>query len=242
MFRSILKFICRAYKREEEGSSVYRIAKQDPWAIRAPKGDNRFDILNPSEPIFTLYTGETEEAALAEVLAPLRPSLREIAVINSIPCDHPRMEPELATISADWIAKRKLSSAEINGNLKFADITMPSEIATLRNGQVLAEKSNECGFQDIDDSSLKAGDVRGREFTQTVAAHYFNDNFHGIRYGSRLGAGYFCLAAFIPVSCTSIEKSLIIKRVTSSRQLSNTDPALLKVAAMYHLSIEGQQI
>ena len=50
---------------------VFRISRRDPWAIRPPRGNNRFDICDPEESVMTLYTGESKEAALAEVFGDL---------------------------------------------------------------------------------------------------------------------------------------------------------------------------
>jgi hypothetical protein len=66
---------------------VFSVGRKDPWAIRAPREHNRFDIFDPEEPVMTLYTAESAEAALAELLAPLQPDLETIAEINKLPCD-----------------------------------------------------------------------------------------------------------------------------------------------------------
>jgi hypothetical protein len=66
---------------------VYRVGRGDPWIIRPPRGHNRFDIFDPDESVMTLYTGESKESALAEILAPFRPDLETSAAINQIPSD-----------------------------------------------------------------------------------------------------------------------------------------------------------
>ena len=100
--RAIEKFYQQVNKLQTASHPkfVFRIARGDPWIIRAPRGQNRFDIFDPQESVMTIYTGESQEAAWAEVLAPFRPDLETIVAVNKIPCDdngHPLQEefPEL---------------------------------------------------------------------------------------------------------------------------------------------------
>lgn len=58
--------------------TVYRVAR-NPWAIRAPSQLHRFDVNDPTSPVYTVYVGESETAAFAEVLAPFRPDLALLA-------------------------------------------------------------------------------------------------------------------------------------------------------------------
>ncbi len=215
---------------------VFRVSKGFPWEIRPPRNHNRFDISNPDEPIFTLYMGESEEAAFAEVLAPLRPNLKLIALIDAIPCDSSN-EPELGLISQEWLNVRSISCGELNSDIKIADITTPVAIQEIRKDPELAKKALECGFNEIDDSTLKSGELHGRKFTQHLAAHFFNQGNHAIRYGSRLGAIYTCIAGFIAVKYNFVQESGLVKKIVWNKEIKSSNVALRKVILNYGLKL-----
>jgi hypothetical protein len=215
-------------------TQVYRVGRDDPWAIRPPRFHNRFDISDAENPVMTLYTGESPEAALAEVLAPLRPDLELVATLAAIPSDDGLL-PHAGRVPANWLARRQMGCAEIRSSAVIADITSAQSIAALRSVPELAEKAIKCGFTDVDDSSLIAGGPQGRPFTQTVAAYLYNLHYSGIRYGSRLGAAYHCIAGFISIDSESVTESGFICAIGSTTAISPDDPALRVVMETFGL-------
>lgn len=225
------------YKTASRVESVYRVSYGDPWQIRAPSQLNRFDINDPTDPVFTVYTGETEEAAFAEVLAPLRPDLDLIASLNDMPCDPGSPLPAIGKVSAKWIQSRKIGRAKVRDTATVVDITSPETIAELRNVPAIAAKARDCRFTDVDESSLKASGPNGRLFTQTVAAHFYNMHFSGIRFGSRLGTEYGCIAGFIALSLRDITESEFIGEIFPSERVSPINSAFQNVLKLFGLSI-----
>ena len=216
--------------------SVFRVGRGDPWVIRPPRGHIRFDIFDPEESVMTLYTGESAEAALAEVLAPFRPDLETIAAVNKIPCDDNKT-PAAGKVPRDWLAERRMGQAKIRKSAVIIDITDPSTIQELRMEPQLAKQVLQSGFNDLDDSSLKASDDKGRHLTQKIAAHIYNLGHTGIRYESRLGSSYKCIAGFVALSSNDIVSSEFLEHIGSIEQISPRDPALQKVASIMNLKL-----
>lgn len=215
---------------------VYRIARGEPWVIRPPRGHNRFDIFDPDEPIMTLYTGESEEAAWAEVLAPFRPDLETIAAINNIPCDDNRT-PSSGKVPQHWLDQRKLGKAKIKPKASIIDITQFVTIQALRNESDLAAQAIKSGFNDLDDSALKASDQKGRLLTQKIAAYIYNQGNDGIRYESRLGSEYKCIAGFVALNLDTVAASNFIDEIFASINISAKDRALRKIALLMKLRL-----
>ncbi len=140
---------------------IYRVARKDPWTIRPPRMHNRFDISDSENPVMTLYTGETPEAALAEVLAPFRPDLEVIAALGAIPSDD-NQEPMAGSIPRAWLASRRIGKARIRPQAIIVDITYAETIAVLRADPIISSKALECRYPDIDQSSLTASGPAGR--------------------------------------------------------------------------------
>lgn len=215
---------------------VFRVGRGDPWALRPPRGHNRFDIFDPDESVMTLYTGESAEAALAEVLAPFRPDLEAIAQINKIPCDDDK-SPAAGKVPKLWLAERRIARAKIRPSAIIIDISNPTTIQALRNDPVLAKQALDSGFQDLDDSALKACDHRGRFLTQKVAAFIYNLGNTGIRYESRLGSKYKCIAGFVALSAGNAASSKFLEETMPAEMVSPLDPVLQHVAAIFGLKL-----
>jgi RES domain len=217
--------------------TVYRVARA-PWAIRAPSQLHRFDINDPTSPIYTVYVGESETAAFAEVLAPLRPDLGLVAKLEAMPCDPGSPLPAVGMVSAHWRGNRKIGVADTRAGASAVDLTSAETIAHLRRVPDLAEQVRACGFPDLDESALKAGGERGRDFTQAVAAWVYNQGFSALRYGSRLGAEFHCIAGFIPVASRDVTESELIAVLHADLRISADHPALAEVARTFGLSVE----
>lgn len=215
---------------------VYRVAREDPWSIRPPRNLNRFDISDPENPVMTLYTGESPEAALAEVLAPFRPDLEVIAAVSAIPSDD-GLDPLTGVIPKSWFENRRMGVATIRPQAVIVDLTHPETIQTLRTVPSIAQKAIACGFADVDESSLKASGESGRRFTQTVAAHCYNSHYSGIRYGSRLGATYFCIAGFVSIDLLDVTDSEFLIETGPTTEILPDHPALKAVASIFGLRI-----
>jgi hypothetical protein len=215
---------------------VYRIGRDEVWAIRPPRGHNRFDIFDPEESVMTLYTGESKESAFAEVLAPFRPDLETIAEINKIPSDDNKA-PLAGRIPRNWLAQRRIACAKIRSSAVIIDITTPNTIQALRNEPLLAHQAILSGFKDLDDSALKASDDNGRYLTQKIAAYIYNKGHNGIRYESRLGSTFKCIAGFIPVSSSSAASSQFLEETRAGEPIPPHDPILQKVASLFNLKL-----
>lgn len=215
---------------------VYRVSRGDPWIISPPRGHNRFDIFDPDESVMTLYTGESKESALAEVLAPFRPDLETIAAINQIPCDDNRT-PLVGRVPRNWLAQRRIGSAIIKSGAIIIDITTPATIHALRNESTLALQAIQSGFNDLDSSTLKASDDKGRHLTQKIAAFIYNLGHTGIRYESRLGSTYKCIAGFVAVSSSNAASSAFLEKIIAGEPIPPHDPVLQKVASMFDLKL-----
>ncbi|MGK5085102.1 RES domain-containing protein [Bdellovibrionota bacterium FG-1] len=223
-------------KIADHPARIYRVGREDPWVIRPPRLDNRFDISDPESPVMTLYTGESPDAALAEVLVQFRPDLEAVVAVAAIPSDDVQ-KPLCGLVPRGWLARRRMGQAKIRPEAVLVDITASESIAALRAVPALAEKALACGFADIDESSLKASGLQGRTFTQTVAAHLYNNQHSGIRYGSRLGADYHCIAGFVSVDSADVTESDFIIEVEATMMITPDDPALHRVAKIFELRI-----
>jgi hypothetical protein len=215
---------------------VFRVGRGDPWALRPPRGHNRFDIFDPDESVMTLYTGESAEAALAEVLAPFRPDLETIAAINKIPCDDDK-SPAAGKVPRNWLAERRIAQATIRTSAVIIDISSPITIQALRNEAVLAQQAIKSHFKDLDDSALKACDHNGRLLTQKVAAFIYNSGNTGIRYESRLGSKYKCVAGFVALSSNDAASSKFLEKTMPAEVISPLDPVLQHVASIFNLKL-----
>lgn len=213
---------------------VFRVSRGDPWAIRAPRGNNRFDICDPEEGVMTLYTGESKEAALAEVLAPFRPDLETIAEVDSIPSDDD-VSPVSGVVPKHWLETRRIGIGIIRFKAVIVDITHPKTIQVLRNQSDLARQAIKAGFVDIDESSLRASGVNGRRFTQAVSAYIYNIGHSGIRYGSRLGTTFHCVAGFVAIGVDNATWSEFLEAVLPSEKISSEDTALKNVVKLFNL-------
>ena len=184
----------------------------------------------------TLYTGESKEAALAEVLAPFRPDLETIAAINQIPSDDDKA-PLAARVPRNWLAERRIAWANIRASAVIVDVTSPTTIQKLRSEPLLARQAAQYGFKDLDDSALKASDDRGRHLTQMIAAFIYNQGHTGIRYESRLGSKYKCVAGFVPVSSSSAAASAFLEKTSDGEPIPPHDQVLQRVASMFNLKL-----
>jgi hypothetical protein len=214
---------------------VFRVSVGEPWKLFEPRFHNRFDIDVEDEPTATIYTGESAEAAIAEVLAPLRPDLETIAKVNSLPGDD--LKPSAGVLSNRWLNKRNLGQAIVRSDVSIVDLSSVETINALRAIPEIAKKATECGFSDVDEASLKASGPKGRKFTQTVAAYVYNQYFSGVRYGSRLGSEYFCVAAFVQLNLKDIGDSEFIEETEKSVVLNKSHESVQRVANIFGLQL-----
>ncbi len=217
-------------------SYAFRVSRGNPWLIRAPRGYNRFDIFDPEESIMTLYTGESKEAAFAEVLAPFRPDLETISKLKDIPCDDDKT-PSSGKVPKAWLMERRIGKAKIRATAKIINVTSPLTMQVLRNNQEIARYTFKAGFSDLDDSALKASNEKGRYLTQMIAAFIYNLDHTGILYESRLGSRYKCVAGFIPLSVAEAKNSDFLEETMPEEKISALDPELQKVASIFNLKL-----
>ena len=120
--------------------------------------------------------------------------------------------------------------------LKYWQISGP--VQSLRHTIRIVKLARESRFFDIDDSTLKISGKVGRRFTQTIAAEIYGQGFDGIRYSSRLGSEYSCIAGFTALAAPNGIESTIIESIRSIQAISKDHPALVKVAKLFKLQIE----
>jgi hypothetical protein len=186
----------------------------------------------------TIYTGESEESALAEVLASFRPDLETIAAVNAMPADDNRM-PARGRITKHWLDTRRLGQGKIRRTATLVDISHLDTIQALRSQQQLALHALRNGFVDLDDAALKTGGPNGRLLTQAVSQFIYHQGHHGIRYGSRLGSSYFCIAGFISLNSPDINSSEFLEHAKDPQPIYSNNKALRKVAQIFGLELSN---
>ena len=204
-------------------TEIYRVGRRPgdpfappPWEYAGQDGTfgNRFDDPGPRPPHLlterfrVIYCASSPEGAFGETLAPLRPKLSLLSRLRAIDDDEPfarlvegLIDPEHPTrgiVSADWQSRRQLGRTTLDSSLRFVDLTTAETLQHLRS--VLAPVAARHGLVDVDLSAIGGPH---REVTQACARYmdeqrdnFGQPRFAGLRYLSRLDAGWECWAIF----------------------------------------------
>jgi len=168
---------------------LYRVGrKPDPRAFppRHVVGGNRFD--DPLGGFRVLYAGETRLACFVETLAPLRPSVADIAALSAAAGVAIRPSRQ---IPADWRSARRIARLELFSGHRWLDLRAPETCEVLRTE--LAGVLLRLGMTDFDVSGARGP---SRELTQRIARWAFDWGFAGIAYRSRFDDRLDCWAIF----------------------------------------------
>jgi hypothetical protein len=138
-------------------------------------GGQRFD--DPLGTFRVLYTAERQLGCFVETLAPLRPSLTDIAALSLAagatirPATH---------VPPAWRSARRIARLSVRPGLRWPDLRASETCELLR--AELADVVLHLGMTDVD-----VGGARGpsRALTQRVARWAFQSGFAGIAYRSR---------------------------------------------------------
>lgn len=208
-----------------------------PRTSEDPSDWNRFDLPNAA----TLYSSTDPQGAYAEVLAPLRPRVDELAALavavfgDVDPGDDPIAEEWAAkghmhvnNIPKVWHTERNLVQVGVATDGWYIDIEHPVSLQVLRSRFVgmLAERA----LEDFDVSVIRGHDrVVTCAVAEWVNGLYLEDGSVplGIRYNSRYATDWECWATFAD---TKTESAHIIG-------LDSADPDLNAVAQLFKLRL-----
>jgi len=156
-----------------------------------------------------------------------------LAPISELRSIDPAALPAFATgtISATWLSGRQTGEAELDGSLRFVDISAHRTLTYLR--AALAPLARELEIEDIDLSAVTGPQ---RRFTRACALHLHDLRsadgeplYAGIRYPSRLAASWECWAIYA-------ERLRGVQ--TLPRPIPPDDPDLLAAATHLGLTVE----
>ena len=207
--------------------SLYRLGRHPdpwqfaPWELAGPDGtfSNRFD--DPEGYYRVLYAASQRLACFMETLARYRPDLELIAELDEI--EGPNDFLPLGTVPRDWLEKRLMGSAAVEG--QFADIYAAGWVSYLRTR--LAGQALKLGMADIDLASLQTPEPR--RLTQLASREAYFMNVTGIFYRSRYGHSLENWALFEPATLLDED----------ARDISEDDPDLLEAMRLHGVELEA---
>lgn len=227
-------------------TGVYRVAKGlDPFVFRPPRSalpdgnepvldGNRWD--DPSARFASLYCATTAEAAFGETIARYRETDgligRIAAFLNSDP--DPAYDFELAPgrVPPDYFADRYLGHVAVDPDVRFVDVDHPHTHAAAT--PALRGLLRQHRLREVDRGVMFHAD---RRLTRPIARYYWtlaqspdHRDWAGLRYESRLSAGWECWALWKP--------SPIRLHVSDVHTVTRANPDLRAAAARLRLILE----
>jgi hypothetical protein len=184
---------------------LYRVGRKPDPRVLPPHhvvGGNRFD--DPLGDFRVLYAGETRLACFVETLAPLRPSVADIAALSAsagVTVRPPRQIP------ADWRRARRIARLRLLPGRRWLDLRAPETCEALR--AELAALLLRLGMTDFDVSGARGP---SRELTQRIARWAYDESFAGIAYRSRFDDRLDCWAIFEGAHIASVGAPTPIRR------------------------------
>jgi len=183
---------------------VFRVGKgPDPWAYPdwAKAGDdgtfgNRWD--DPESSYRVLYACSQRLGALIETLSRFRPDPEVVTGLAAIEGEDDETVLPPGYVPASWFTTRLVGEGTLTG--RFADVGHGRSLAYLRGA--LAARVVHYGVTDLDGAAIRS--AAPRRFTQEVSRFVYDctedeqQQFAGIRYGSRLGDEFENWAVFEP--------------------------------------------
>jgi hypothetical protein len=214
-------------------AGLWRVARGDnpltvpttPTAV-GTSGSNRFDAAHMDYGV--LYFGSTLEVCFGETLARFRPSIPMLALVEE---EWARLGfMNVGTVATDWRHRRSAVNVRLPADTRFLDVDSPITHQFLR--RELALGLSALGLQDLDVSTIRGPD---RRVTQMISEWaYLNGDgvggdVAGIRYESRIRAGWECWALFD-------DEDLGIEVVTKV-PITLDMPDLVAVAELFDLQV-----
>jgi hypothetical protein len=135
-----------------------------------------------------LYAAERQLGCFVETLAPLRPSLADIAALSLAAGTTIR---PLVHISPQWRSARRIARLSLLPGRRWLDLRAPETCELLR--AELADVLLGLGMSDLDVSGARGP---SRELTQRISRWAFDRGFAGIAYRSRITDELACWAIF----------------------------------------------
>lgn len=149
-------------------------------------GGQRFD--DPHGVFRVLYTAERQLGCFVETLAPLRPSLTDIAALSLAAGTTIR---PVAQVSTDWRSARRIARLRLLPGRRWLDLRAAETCEVLR--AELADALLALGMDDFDVSGARGP---SRALTQRIARWAFDRGYAGIAYRSRVSDDLDCWAIF----------------------------------------------
>jgi len=165
----------------------------------------------------TIYCASERVTALAELIIQFRgrieatdeePAQERPAALQEIIRQNPELQRAVDRVPGDWLARRSIGAAVLDPALTFVNLAHQDTLRYLHRhlGGVAAQ----LGIRRIDHGALLGAN---REFTQTIAGHFYEQldpktdepRFAGIRYVSSLGLNWECWAAFDQRFCAELD-------------------------------------
>jgi hypothetical protein len=225
-------------------AGVYRVARS-AWPFefhpgeplvdpgRPVEGGSRWD--DPLGQFATLYCASTAEAAFAETIARYRERGGLLERIDTFLSGSPDpdydFELEPGKVPGDYFEDRYLGHVQVDGEARFVDLEHADTHTAGRHG--LLPQLREFGVTRFDRGTVASPD---RRVTRTIARYYHelsrkpdHQSWRGLRYLSRLDAGWECWAVWEPTPL-----STTISHITT---VTRTHPALHGAAARLGLRL-----
>jgi hypothetical protein len=200
---------------------LYRVGRKPDPLVLPPLsvvGGNRFD--DPHSRFRVLYAAERQIGCFIETLAPLRPSLADIAALSRAAGTTIR---PATLVTPDWRTARRIARLRLHPGLRWLDLRAPETCEVLRTE--LADVLLRLGMTDFDVSGARGP---SRELTQRISRWAFERGFGGIAYRSRLADDLDCWAIFEGDHWEPVGRPMPIR---------HDNPALHKAAKLLGLSI-----
>lgn len=167
-----------------------------------------------------LYTGETLQACLLELLPRFRPNLRALAAALG---EGERASPKTGTIPRDWLASRRWRRLHLEPEQRWLNLNRVEARQLMR--EELAPVLVELGVSDLDAAAVAGPD---RRLTQAVSRLAYEWGMRGIAYPSRLDPARTCWALF---------EVAAFRGLGEAEPLLPGDPDLLQVSDELRLTI-----
>ena len=224
---------------------IYRVAKGlDPFAFRPPRSalpvqdqpvldGNRWD--DPLGRFASLYCATTAEAAYGETIARYREKNGLIDRIAAFLSGDPDLdydfELEPGRVPSDYFADRNLGHVAVDPDVRFVDVDHPHSHAAATS--VLRPLLRQHDLRTVDRGVMFNAD---RRLTRPIARYYWtlaqspdHREWAGLRYESRLSAGWECWALWEP--------SPIRLHASEVHAVTRSDPDLRAAAARLRLTL-----
>lgn len=219
-------------------SGLWRV--QRDWVVTAPTTlpvrvddlipnlGNRFDSYYGN--FSTNYFGTTLAACFAETISVFRPNSTLTRLVADEWQSQGWFRP--GVVPSHWRERRVVVRMGVGEARSFVDIDHHDTLAALNSDRKLLADLTRYGISEIDLGTIAGNDRRP---TRLIADHFHNMTdddgrplWGGIRYSSRLGAGWECWAVFERTAMIEIERT----------RIDRAQPDLVAVAKIFGLEVE----